>query len=84
MSTKPADAMTRHADVLHKIEQYIGTKWRHRKSGTVYCIVGHGIIEKGEVPCFFYGAAGQSDPILWVRPCEEFLDGRFDRVRPKE
>ncbi len=53
-----------------------GSMYRHRKSGR-YCIVlAIGKIEATLNPCVIYQATyGSRD--VWVRPLDEFMDGRF-------
>ncbi|MHA7852235.1 DUF1653 domain-containing protein [Roseovarius sp.] len=58
----------------------VGSTWEHFRSGGIYRIVGHALIESDLTPAIIYeslsGGAG-----LWVRPADEFLDGRFFRQR---
>lgn len=55
--------------------------WKHMKTGNLYEIVGFGLVEKTLTPSVIYrqhsAVIGYSS--LWVRPCEEFFDGRFVR-----
>lgn len=54
-----------------------GSLWRHRKGG-LYAVVRGAVIEGTLTPAVAYASvlAGPSSP-LWIRPLEEFLDGRF-------
>lgn len=54
-----------------------GSKWRHR-SGGVYHVVGPCIIEATLTPAVSYVSdVPDASQIPWVRPLDEFLDGRF-------
>lgn len=59
-----------------------GERWRHKKRGTTYTIVGKGELQMSEelvdgAPLVIYrGENGQ----LWARAEFEFYDGRFERV----
>jgi hypothetical protein len=55
----------------------VSSLWRHRKGGT-YRIVGHAMIEASMTPAVIYESLS-GDAGLWVRPGDEFLDGRFTR-----
>lgn len=48
--------------------------WLHRKGGR-YVILHHGINEADLKPVVVYQRI--SDSSVWVRPSEEFFDGRF-------
>lgn len=56
----------------------VGSLWRHRGGGT-YRVVGHGLIEATLTAAVIYEPVGFDGP-NWVRPADEFLDGRFTRV----
>lgn len=49
--------------------------WKHKKGG-FYRVLGFAVIEKGLVPAVMYQAVDHEGPVF-VRPCEEFFDGRF-------
>lgn len=56
-----------------------GSFWRHR-NGTVYAVSHGAIIEATLTPSVVYYLAETWPPgsrLCWVRPLEEFLDGRF-------
>ena len=55
------------------------TLWQHRKSGGVYRIVDFCVIERGLVPSVSYQSVTGQGP-KFIRPCEEFFDGRFTQV----
>lgn len=56
--------------------------WKHRKGG-LYFIEGFCVIEAGLVPAVMYRAFGGEGPIF-IRPCAEFFDGRFQQVSLEE
>ena len=56
----------------------IGSRWKHLKTGGIYIVVGPSIIERTNEPAILYQREG--DGTLWVRPTDEFLDGRFEPV----
>jgi len=53
-------------------------RWRHLKTGGEYTLVGTCRIEATNVPAYAY----KSDVTgtVWVRPMDEFLDGRFEKI----
>ncbi len=55
-----------------------GARWRHRKSGGLYKVLAVGRIEATLAPCVIYQAEAGGD--VWVRPYDEFTDGRFERI----
>jgi hypothetical protein len=57
-----------------------GTIWRHKARGTTYMVVVEGTREANMEPCVAYVAL--MDGKVWLRPTEEFLDGRFEAVTP--
>jgi hypothetical protein len=54
-----------------------GTVWRHRKTGHLYMVWGHCVIEATLTPAILYTRWPERD-VFWVRPLTEFLDGRFE------
>ena len=52
--------------------------WQHVKSGGLYVVVGHGVIEADLTPAVIYRSL--LDGITWVRPAAEFNDGRFKNL----
>jgi hypothetical protein len=51
--------------------------WRHR-SGGLYVVVAHCVLEADLTPAVGYVAADAgAGAALWVRPLAEFTDGRF-------
>lgn len=82
-----------------------GSRWRHKKRGTSYEVLGraamqisiktlfpHGhrttplILEEVAVASLekmsFVAYRSEADDTLWVRPESEFLDGRFEEIKP--
>jgi hypothetical protein len=57
----------------------MAVRWRHKKTGNLYCIVGYVIIEKTLTPAVCYEPVSEPRAVF-VRPCEEFFDGRFEMV----
>lgn len=60
-----------------------GSVWHHLKSGKTYTVTGIGLQEATLEPVVLYALEPWQDPhpVTWVRPVEEFLDGRFKRTR---
>lgn len=52
--------------------------WKHKKTGHLYRIMGFALIEKGLVPAVIYARDGELTQ--FIRPCDEFFDGRFRQV----
>lgn len=59
--------------------------WRHKKRGTTYTIIGRGKLQSSDPtglgdnqPMVVYRS--EADGSIWVRPTDEFEDGRFERV----
>ena len=50
--------------------------WIHVKTGNHYKILHHGLFESSLKPMVIYQAYDGKGPI-WVRPAEQFFDGRF-------
>lgn len=50
---------------------------RHKKTGGLYRVVGHGINEADMSPAVVYE---NKDRIVWIRPHGEFHDGRFEAL----
>lgn len=59
-------------------DPYQSEIWQHRKSGGLYTIIGECLIEASMTPAVIYKSlfGGQ----VWVRPKEEFHDGRFVNI----
>lgn len=62
-----------------------GERWRHKKRGTTYTIVGNAQVQ-AEEPLTDYEVVKvyrcEQTGELWVRRLAEFNDGRFERVPP--
>lgn len=56
--------------------------WQHRKTGGIYEVVGECQIESTNTPGVLY--RNTSTGVTWVRPKEEFFDGRFVEWRKPE
>lgn len=54
----------------------LGTDWRHKKTGNVYQVIGGCRIEATNKLGILYAREG----VVWCRPSEEFLDGRFEAL----
>lgn len=67
-----------------KAQDTTGRTWRHKVRGTCYVEVGRGLTQSHESgldewPVVVYRGLDDGGK-LWVRPVEEFEDGRFERV----
>ncbi|QDP65321.1 MAG: hypothetical protein Unbinned200contig1000_61 [Prokaryotic dsDNA virus sp.] len=49
--------------------------WVHKKTGKMYVILHHGLLESSLEPVVIYQQ--EDGGPVWVRPAEEFFDGRF-------
>lgn len=54
----------------------LGTSWRHKKTGGIYQVIGGCRIEATNKLGILYAREG----VVWCRPSEEFLDGRFEAL----
>lgn len=52
--------------------------WRHERTGGVYATLMTAERESDHEPMLVYRSV--DDGTVWVRPAEEFFDGRFKRV----
>lgn len=52
--------------------------WRHVKTGGLYRLLRVGKLEACQTPVAVYVGV---DAAVWVRPCNEFFDGRFEEVK---
>jgi len=58
-----------------------GKCYRHKKTGNVYRVVlADCRIEATNTEAVAYQRADMAAGIVWVRPYEEFADGRFERA----
>jgi len=51
--------------------------WVHQKSGHHYKILHHGLFEGSLKPMVIYQSYDDDSGPVWVRPAEQFFDGRF-------
>lgn len=56
--------------------------WQHAKSGGLYTVVGHCLIEADLTHATIYRSLW--DGQVWVRPTTEFEDGRFRNIAVDE
>jgi nucleotide-binding universal stress UspA family protein len=58
--------------------------WRHKKRGTLYAQLGSANLQSSAGPVLdndeVVAYIGLDDGRMWVRPTDEFLDGRFEAV----
>lgn len=66
---------------LEKPENWpkIPSFWKHVKTGKTYVVCDHVYIEETARPAVAYFEPGIKDQVKWVRPLDEFLDGRFKK-----
>ena len=74
----PEPDPTRQHDLVRKsvTAVAIDTDWRHKKTGNIYRVVGGCRIEDANKLAVLYARDG----VVWCRPSEEFLDGRFEAL----
>lgn len=53
--------------------------WKHVKTGKIYVVCDYVYIEETASPAVVYFEPGIEDQVKWVRPLDEFLDGRFKK-----
>lgn len=51
-------------------------EWLHVKTGHKYVVLHHGVFESSLKPMVIYRRSDFTGPV-WVRPSEQFFDGRF-------
>lgn len=59
---------------------YLST-WCHLKSGGVYAVTMHVLIEATLEPAVIYYKRHAPPEETWCRPASEFFDGRFERTK---
>jgi hypothetical protein len=69
-----------HDPRLREIRPRPSSKWLHVKSGREYQVIGIGRLQIADpkwdmTELVLYGNPG--DPMIWARPLDEFVDGRF-------
>ena len=57
----------------------IGSRWQHRKRGSIYEVVSNARIEATLEAAVVYRDTAVG--MTWVRPLAEFIDGRFEQQR---
>jgi len=57
--------------------------WKHTKTGGLYKILGQCVIEETLDAAVRYQNI-QGDGPEWIRPKREFMDGRFEIVKPRK
>jgi hypothetical protein len=68
--------------IVELSERDAGMKFKHRKRGTSYTVLGRAVLQTNqpvsdEQELVVYAGA---DGRLWVRPVSEFYDGRFEKL----
>lgn len=58
----------------------LGTGWRHLTTQVIYEITGECRIEASNKRGVLYRRWMEPNSIVWARPLDEFLDGRFVEV----
>lgn len=66
--------------MLHVEDIAIGAYYRHKKTGGVYQLLMVATIEATMKPAAIYAAKHHGKVERWVRPLDEFCDGRFEAV----
>lgn len=61
----------------------IGAYYLHTKSGGTYQLLMFATIEATMTPAVVYAAKWKGETHRWVRPLDEFCDGRFQPVDMK-
>lgn len=60
------------------------SRWRHKKTGTVYWVLSVGLLEADLTPHVVYTEDCVDESPLRLRPVVEFLDGRFEPYVPED
>lgn len=67
-------------DLANKREEVpVGSLWRHVKSDTLYTVKEIVVVESDLTLAVSYTRLGDTSHLHWLRPLDEFLDGRFKR-----
>jgi len=64
---------------LKRKEVPVGSLWRHIKTDTLYTIKDIVVVESDLTFAVSYQKLGDLSRLRWLRPLDEFLDGRFKR-----
>lgn len=68
------------ADLSNKREEVpVGSLWRHLKTDTLYTVKDIVVVESDLTLAVSYQKLGNNSRLHWLRPLDEFLDGRFKR-----
>ena len=68
------------ADLSNKREEVpVGSLWRHLKTDTLYTVKDIVVVESDLTLAVSYKRLGDANCLHWLRPLDEFLDGRFKR-----
>ena len=57
----------------------VGSLWRHLKTDTLYTVKDIVVVESDLTLAVSYQKLGDLSRLRWLRPLDEFLDGRFKR-----
>ena len=76
--------MTTLEDLKKKVKQGrkevpLGSLWRHLKTNTLYTVRDIVVVESDLSLAVSYTQLKDKSRIHWIRPLDEFLDGRFKR-----
>ena len=67
-------------DLSNKREEVpVGSLWRHVNSDTLYTVKDIVVVESDLTLAVSYQKLGDLSRLRWLRPLDEFLDGRFKR-----
>ena len=67
-------------DLSSKREEVpVGSLWRHLKTDTLYTVKDIVVVESDLTLAVSYKRLGDTNCLHWLRPLDEFLDGRFKR-----
>lgn len=64
---------------LKRKEVPVGSLWRHLKTDNLYTVKDIVVVESDLTLAVSYKRLGEPSRIHWLRPLDEFLDGRFKR-----
>lgn len=57
-----------------------GSIWKHVKTDTLYTVKDIVVVESDLTLAVSYSKLTVSPQFNWIRPLDEFLDGRFERI----
>ena len=64
---------------LKRKEVPVSSLWRHIKTDNLYTIKDIVVVESNLTLAVSYNHLGDTSCLHWLRPLDEFLDGRFKR-----